>query len=107
MLTCFDVKPEVEIGSFRTSYLEFVEFMKSIDLVASTGPIGERQSDTIMDTDNERDHGYFVVMSFRDRVQVDRAVELLSSHEEPSESAHKKVYSKVENQIFICWQDMD
>jgi hypothetical protein len=107
MLTCFDLKPEVEIGAFRAAYSNFVEHMQGIDLVECTGPIGNRQSDTRMDTDSERDHEYFVIMSFRDRVQVDAAYAYLVPHEEPAESAHKAVYSKVQNQIFICWQDMD
>ena len=107
MLTCFDLKPGTEIGDFRFSYNEFVEYMKSISLVECTGPIGERQRDTAMDTDNERDHGYFVIMSFRNRAQVDEAVALLYAHDGPSEIAHKAVYSKVENPIFICWQDLD
>ena len=107
MLTCFDLKPGIEIGAFRASYLEFVEFMKGIDMVESTGPIGQRQSDSGMDSDDERDHEYFVIMSFRDRAQVDAAYAELIPHEDPAESAHKSVYSKVQNQIFICWQDLE
>lgn len=107
MLTCFDLKPGIEIAAFRSAYLEFVGYMHEIDLVETTGPIGQRQSDTIMDTDSERDHEYFVTMSFRDRAQVDAAVDHLLPHEEPAEAAHKAVYSKVQNQIFICWQDLD
>jgi hypothetical protein len=69
MLTCFDLKPGIEIGAFRAAYLGFVEYMRSIDLVECTGPIGQRQRDTRMDTDGERDHEYFVIMSFRDRAR--------------------------------------
>jgi len=107
MLTCFDLKVGVEIGAFRAAYTGFVEYMKSIDLVESTGPIGNRQSDTRMDTDAERKHQYFVIMSFRDRSQVDAAYAHLRPHDEPAESAHNAVYSKVRNQIFICWQDIE
>jgi hypothetical protein len=107
MLTCFDLKPGIEIGAFRAAYLDFVEHMRSIDLVECTGPIGQRQNDTKMDSDAERDHEYFVIMSFRDRAQVDAAYAQLVPHEEPAESAHSAVYSKVQNQIFICWQDME
>jgi len=74
MLTCFDLKPDITIDEFKTAYKQFVEFMRGIDLVERSGPIGRRQSDTIMDTDDERDHQYFVVMSFRDRTQVDVAM---------------------------------
>jgi len=107
MLTCFNLKPEVEIGEFRVAYMDFVEHMRSIDLVEGSGPIGLRQSNTNMDSDSERDHQYFVIMSFRDRAQVDAAYAKLVPHEEPEESAHAAVYSKVRNQIFICWQDLD
>jgi hypothetical protein len=107
MLTCFDLKSDVQIGAFRTAYSDFVEYLRGIGLVERSGPIGRRQSDTKMDTDGERDHEYFVIMTFRDRAQVDAAYGYLVPHEEPAESAHKAVYSKVQNQIFICWQDME
>ena len=106
MLTCFNLKKGVDLNAFTDAYGDFVDHMKSIGLVESTGPIGKRQSDTPMDTDGERDHQYFVVMSFRDRAQVDEAVSLLGSHQEPSETAHHAVYSKASNPIFICWQDV-
>ena len=107
MLTCFDLKPDVEIKEFQASYEKFFEFMHGIDLVEGSGPIGRRQSDTIMDSDDERDHQYFVVMSFRDRAQVDAAVAELFRHKVPTEPMHKAVYSKVQNQVFICWQDLE
>ncbi|MEX0346750.1 MAG: hypothetical protein AB3N20_17635 [Rhizobiaceae bacterium] len=106
MLTCFNLKPGIDLESFRSSYVDFVNYMKSIDLVEGSGQIGERQSDTPMDTDTERDHSYFVIMSFKDRSQVDKAVALLGSHQEPSETAHHAVYSKAKDPIFICWQDL-
>ncbi len=107
MLTCFDLKPGIEIGAFRAAYLGFVEYMRSIDLVECTGPIGQRQRDTRMDTDGERDHEYFVIMSFRDRAQVDAAYAKLAAHAEPADSGHEAIHSKIQNQIFICWQDME
>ena len=64
MLSCFDLNPGEEIGMFQSAYAAFVDEMKRIDLVESTGPIGNRQRDTPMDTDDEREHEYFVVMSF-------------------------------------------
>lgn len=106
MLTCFNLKPRVEIETFRDAFVRFVDHMRSIDLVESAGPIGQRQRDTIMDTDDERDHEYFVVMSFRDRAQSDAAIALMLKHEEPSESAHKGVYSRARDMIFICWEDL-
>ena len=107
MLTCFDLEPGIGIGAFRAAYLDFVEYLRGIDLVESTGPIGRRQSDTRMDTDSERDHQYFVIMSFRDRAQVDAAYAKIAPREEPAESVHVAVYSKIRNPIFICWQDIE
>ena len=106
MLSCFDLKPGEDIAGFRRAYADFVAYMKSIDMVEGSGPIGRRQSDTPMDTDEERDHQYFVLMSFRDRPQVDAAYAYIKKHIEPGESSHNGVYTKVENPVFICWQDL-
>jgi len=106
MLSCFNLKPGNSIDEFRRSLGEFVAHLEEADLVDSSGPVGRRQSDTIMDTDTERDHEYFLVMSFRDRAQCDRAVEYVLPHKEPVESIHKAVYSTVEDPIFICWEDL-
>ncbi|MDA9983332.1 hypothetical protein N9H39_11555 [Gammaproteobacteria bacterium] len=106
MLTCFDLKPGVPLARFEQSLAEYTAYMHELDLVNSTGPIGLRQSDTIMDTDDKRKHQYFVIMYFRDRIQCDYAVDYIKAHKEPGNSIHKEVYSKVENQIFICWQDI-
>lgn len=106
MLSCFDLKPGEDIDSFRTAYADFVARMKDLDLVAGSGPIGRRQSDTPMDTDGERDHAYFVVMSFRDRAQVDAAYDHIMRQVEPGKTSHDGVYRRVENPVFICWQDL-
>ncbi len=107
MLTCFDLTPDVEIGAFRAAYSDFVAHLQSIGLVEGTGPIGRRQSDTPMDTDSERDHEYFVIMSFRDRAQVDVAYAQFLSRQEPTNSIHHKVQTMMQNPVFICWQDVE
>ena len=106
MLTCFNLKSEFALDDFRRSITDFTKHMQANDFVHSTGPIGRRQSDTIMDSDSERHHEYFFIISFRDREQCVRAVAYLLPHEEPGESSHKEVYSKVKDQIFICWEDL-
>ena len=60
-----------------------------------------------MDTDDERDHEYFFIMSFRDREQCDQAVELIKSFEEPDTSIHKAVYANISDAVFICWEDIE
>ena len=107
MLSWFDLKPEEDIKEFRTNYLDFVEQMLKLDLVVSTGPIGCRDSNTPMDTDHERSQQYFVIMDFRDRLQVDTAYAHIMKHMEPEESTHNAMLDKVINPYFICWQDIE
>jgi uncharacterized protein YrzB (UPF0473 family) len=106
MLTCFDLKPGILLEEFKQSLEGYTAHMHELDLVENNGPIGLRQSDTIMDTDDERKQEYFVLMNFRDREQSDNAVDYIKLHQEPGDTIHKGVYSKVQNQIFICWQDI-
>lgn len=107
MLSCFNLKSGLQIHDFESSYIAFVEEMKLAGLVESTNKIGRRQSDTPMDTDDQRDHEFFVVMSFIDRAQVDKAYAHIIKHIEPGEKTHDSVYSKVDDPVFICWQDID
>ncbi|NQV44608.1 MAG: hypothetical protein HQ501_06870 [Rhodospirillales bacterium] len=106
MLSCFNLKVGEDIAVFREDYQAFVLDMQAVDLVESTGPIGNRQNDTPMDTDSERNHAYFVLMSFRDRAQVDAAYAHIMKHTGPADAVHDSVYTKVEDPVFICWQDM-
>ena len=106
MLSCFDLKPEFTLEDFQQSLDDYTEHMRGLDLVEGKGPIGVRHSDTIMDTDDERTQNHFMLMHFQDRAQSDKAVDYIKSHQEPGASIHKQVYSKVQNLIFICWQDI-
>ena len=106
MLSCFDVKPEYTLEEFQQSLDGYTEHLQGLGLVESRGPIGLRHSDTVMDTDNERTQTYFMLMYFKDRAQSDKAVDYIKTHVEPGASIHKLVYSKVQNLIFICWQDI-
>ena len=54
MLTCFDLKPKHSITEFQKSLINYTAHMHELDLVESHSPIGLRQSDTILDTDDER-----------------------------------------------------
>lgn len=106
MLTCFNLRPESTLDEFRQSLDLFTRHMQELDLVLSIGPIGRRQADTIMDTDDERDHEYFFITTFRDRAQCDFSVEYILPHKEPGESSHNAVYTKVMDPVFICWEDI-
>ena len=59
MLSCFNLQTGASLDEFRHALAEFTQHLQAIDLVQSTGPVGRRQSNTIMDTDSERDHEYF------------------------------------------------
>ena len=77
MLTCFDLKPKHSIEEFQKSLTDYTAHMHELDLVEGHSPIGLRQSDTILDTDDERKQKYFMIMHFRDREQSDNAVLIL------------------------------
>ena len=106
MLSCFDLKPSVTIDEFQQSIAKFTTHMQELGAVESISSIGRRQRHPIMDTDNDRDHEYFFILSFRDRDQCDRAVDYILPHEEPDETIHNAVSSKIANPIFICWEDL-
>jgi hypothetical protein len=107
MLVCFNLKPGNTIEQFSSALVNFADHLRGIDLAQTVGPVGLRQSDTPLDTDRERAHKYFVIMSFRDRQQSDDAYKYLKQHADPGESIHREVYSRASEPIFICWQDMD
>lgn len=106
MLSSFDLQADTTVDEFRQAIAEFGAHMEKAELIQSIGPIGRRQRDTIMDTDDERDHEYFFVTSFRDRAQCDKAAMYIFRHEEPAESIHKTMYSQVRNPVFTCWEDI-
>jgi len=107
MLTCFDLKPKHSIKEFQKSLTDYTAHMRELDLVEGHSPIGLRQSDTILDTDDERKQKYFMIMHFRDREQSDNAVAYIKNLEETSKSLHTNAYSKTQNLIFISWEDIE
>jgi len=81
--------------------------MQEQELGVGHSPIGLRQSDSILDTDDQRKHKYFMLMHFSDREQSDKAVAYIKSQEEPGKSLHVKAYSQTQNLIFISWEDIE
>ena len=106
MLTCFNIGSPTTVDEFGTRLAEFSSHMRGLGILESTGPVGRRQRHPVMDTDNERDHEYFFIMSFADREQCDKAVEQIQSQEEPGDAIHKRVYSSIRDPVFICWEDI-
>ncbi len=107
MLTCFNLQPGISIKQFQTALDELSERMVGLGLLHSTGPIGRRQRHPVMDTDDERNHEFFFMMSFADRQQCDRAVEHMSPRDGPDDALHRATYGKVRDPIFICWEDIE
>ena len=108
MLSCINLKPGLSIEDFRDAVTEMTVLLQGQDLLHETGPIGRRARHPVMDTDAERDHEYFFIMSFTDRAQCDRAVAEVYRHEEPGHSTHQRVFDAVEDDaVFICWEDVE
>jgi len=108
MLSCINLKSDISIAEFRDALAEMTAFLQSKDLLQETGPIGRRIRHPVMDTDAERNHEYFFVMSFADRAQCDQAVAHVYRHEDPGHSIHQAVFDAVaDDAVFICWEDVD
>ena len=106
MLTCFNLEPPATVDEFSNKLAEFSSHMQGLGLLESTGAVGRRQRHPVMDTDDERDHEYFFIMSFSDREQCDRAVEKIRAAEQPGDSIHQAVYANICDPVFICWEDV-
>lgn len=107
MLSCFNLRPGIEIGAFKRLYRGFVEAMEHKGLIVSAGPVARRERDTPMDTDDERDHEFFSVMTFSERAQLDAAYAYISEQVEPGRSEHQQVFKWVADPVFICWRDTE
>lgn len=105
VLCCFDLRPEYQLANFRRAFEDFTVHVQENDLVEACSPVGFRQSDTILDTDSERDHQYFSIMSFRDRSQADAAVAHIGKNGMSADATHHIAYSMVDDPVFICRQD--
>lgn len=106
VLTTFNLKPGVSIAEFREMLGDFEDRLLQLDLVCEFGKIGRRFRDTIMDTDDDRDHTYFFLMSFRDREQCDRAIALMRDEQVSMTRVHRSVYAMVDEPLFSCWEDI-
>lgn len=104
MLSCFNLRPGVELGPFQGHVTAFATHMREIDLVEAVGPVMRRVTDTPLDTDRVRDHAFFFTMDFRDRAQADASYAYLARREAPGWGLHQAVFGRVEDAIFICWE---
>lgn len=107
MLSCFNLKPGITIDEFTKPLLAFENHMQELNLVVSIGSIKSRDSDTPMDTDEERNHQYFFVTTFVDKAQCDRSYAYILGHSKTGDAFHDGVFEKVESPVFICYEDID
>ena len=105
MLSCFKLREPAILETLQADLKIYADHLQERDLLLTLGPVGERQSDTILDTDDNRDHTHFMIMTFKDRAQSDRAVKYIFSGEDPADSLHRSVYKNIIDPVFICWQD--
>ena len=106
MLSRFDLKPEIAIDQFQGNYKTFCKLMQAKGLIVETGKIGQRETGTPMDTDEEHSPKYYSVMSFRDRQQLDQAYAYLAGLDEHDKAEHVGVRDSVLNPVFTCWRDV-
>lgn len=105
MLSCFDLRPGVSLTECQESFSRYGTHMIDLGLIEGSDPIGMRNTDTILDTDESRTQEYFHLMHFKDKAQSERAVNRIRSGEEPTQTIHRDLYSKLQNMIFVCWTD--
>jgi len=107
MLSSFEIKPGEDEAAFKAAYAGFVDDLLKDDLIVSSSPVGTRVSDTPMDTDDDRAHTHFSVMSFRDRKQLDHAYAYLTHRRGEATGSHHDMYARITNSVFLCWQDSE
>ena len=105
MLSSFALKPGQERDVFQADYAGFVADLTKAGLIVGAGPLGKRVNDTPMDTDEDRDHSWFSILSFRDRAQLDAAYAYIEDRQNPSTSSHIRMYRRITNAVFLCWED--
>lgn len=105
MLTCFDLKPGMQLAAFENALRAYIEHMQEQNLVLEADPVGLRQRDTILDTDELHSQAYFFVTRFNDRAQSDAAVRHIESGERRAVRLHGAMYAQADNMVFLCWDD--
>lgn len=107
MLSCFSVRPNVDTKDLKAAMTELSDYMKSHGLLHSIGPLGERRSETAMDTDEERDHKYFFQTTFHNAEQCEAAYKHILSADPLESRPHREMMAMIApNPVFICWEDV-
>ena len=106
MLSRFNLRSGTTIEKAQAEYALFFENLRAADLAESTGKIGQRVANTPMDTDSVDAQEFYVVMTFRDRAQLDRSYAEIQSGRFAGENAapHNFIKSAIQNAVFTCWE---
>lgn len=107
MLSCFNLRDGATAQAPGCALRDFAAVMASQNLLEAVGPIGRRDAETEMDTDDERPHQFFYIMSFTDKAQCNRAYDFIDNPTGAARAAHEAVVTKIQDNIHICWQDID
>lgn len=105
MLSSFDLKAGVTVEAFQAANTRFAEYMREHGLLESIGPVGRRHKHPVMDTD-EREQTYYFITTFVDQAQCDASAAFIMARREPGWGIHLAVIEKVENSVFVCWEDV-
>ncbi|MBK0400793.1 hypothetical protein H0I76_16455 [Limibaculum sp. M0105] len=105
MLTCFNLKRGVGLEEFGAALESFISHLRETGLALGGSGVKRRCVETHLDTDRERGHEFFFVMDFRDKAQSDAAFDYLKARTPEGFRRHRAVFSRVRDQVFICWQD--
>lgn len=105
MLSAFNLRRGHDVDEFAEVYASFVEELYEADLIIDAQPMGRRVSDTPMDTDEDRTHQFFTILTFRNRAHLDKAYAHIEDRMRTVTSEHLDMYSRTSDAIFTCWQD--
>ncbi len=105
MLSAFNLKAGQDLETFSSKYGAFINELHAAGLIEEAGPMGRRVSDTPMDTDEERGHQFFTILTFKDRAQMDAAYAHIEARMKSVTGEHLDMYRRTADQIFTCWQD--
>lgn len=100
MLSAFNLPDGSDVVSVSAKYERFLDGLRAEDLIVAYSKIGNRLADTPMDTDAANPRHYFSIMTFRDRMQLDKAYGRLESEM----AVHRGFQTLVTDGLFTCWE---
>ncbi len=106
MLTSFDLKQGQTVADFSRDLDQYADLLMQHGLLLQCGPVGERQRQTILDTDDERHQQYYMLMNFVDKAQADRALAFIYDSSSDVTQIHRQLHVRAKNMVFTCWQDV-